>query len=242
MPSAASAPKPLQISGKNLGHLGLSTACARCFWLEVHCKPLPYQFFPGIFSSIDSYTKKVLHGCYDATSSFPRWMSPLGDLTGYINPPHHSKFRHTCPDTSIILTGAADGIYKRKDNSIIIIDYKTARFTDGQDEMLPIYETQLNAYRWIAEELELGTVSDLYLIYFEPCTEENDALHSLSVLDDGFRLVFKPKYHKVNINLDNVKELLRKARAICGEGKPPAGYADCKNCLRLEAVVGRITS
>lgn len=48
----------LRISAKNLGHLALPGAYPRCFWIQTHFK-LPYQIFPGIFSSIDCYTKKV---------------------------------------------------------------------------------------------------------------------------------------------------------------------------------------
>jgi len=44
----------LRISAKNLGELALSDFCPRCFWLKLHAKRLPFQIFPGIFSSIDA--------------------------------------------------------------------------------------------------------------------------------------------------------------------------------------------
>lgn len=50
----------IRMSAKNLGELKLDKFCERCFWIKLHCENrLPFQIFPGIFSSIDSYTKKI---------------------------------------------------------------------------------------------------------------------------------------------------------------------------------------
>ena len=63
---------PLQISGKDLGALAMRDFCPRCFWIQRRTK-LPWQIFPGIFSSIDSYSKKVVHGQFDK-SGMPGWL------------------------------------------------------------------------------------------------------------------------------------------------------------------------
>lgn len=51
----------LRISAKALGELALPDFCLRCFWLKLHARRLPFQIFPGIFRSIDVYTKRVVH-------------------------------------------------------------------------------------------------------------------------------------------------------------------------------------
>ena len=51
----------LRIFAKTLGELALPGFCPRCFWLKMHTRQLPFQIFPGIFSSIDVYTKRVVH-------------------------------------------------------------------------------------------------------------------------------------------------------------------------------------
>jgi len=52
----------LRISDKNLGALALPDFCPRCFWLKTKARnKLPFQIFTGIFSSIDAYTKRVVH-------------------------------------------------------------------------------------------------------------------------------------------------------------------------------------
>lgn len=50
-----------RISVKNLGELALAEFCPRCFRLRLHTRQLPFQIIPGIFSSIDACTKRVVH-------------------------------------------------------------------------------------------------------------------------------------------------------------------------------------
>jgi len=72
----------LQISGKDLGALAMKGFCPRCFWIQRRTK-LPWQIFPGIFSSIDSYSKKVVHGQFDK-SGMPGWLdSRLRENDGF---------------------------------------------------------------------------------------------------------------------------------------------------------------
>ena len=46
--------EPITIAAKNLGGLAMPGFCARCFWIHMHAEGIPYQIFPGIFSSIDA--------------------------------------------------------------------------------------------------------------------------------------------------------------------------------------------
>ena len=65
----------LRTSAKNLGELALPDSCPRCFWLKLRARQLPFQIFPGIFSSIDAYTKRVAHACepFILDSFFTDW-------------------------------------------------------------------------------------------------------------------------------------------------------------------------
>ena len=81
------------VSAKQLGELALPFNCRRCFWIKAKLKSnLPYQSFPGIFSSIDSYTKKMVKGWFDRHGKAPEWMSDLGTLKEYINPPGSLRY------------------------------------------------------------------------------------------------------------------------------------------------------
>lgn len=227
-----------RISGKDLGALALAEFCPRCFWLERHSPHgLPYEGgFPGIFSSIDSYSKHLVHGWFDRHGGAPPWLAPLGDVTGYIEPPHHSKFRMHDPASGLTLTGAPDALFTRQDGSILIGDYKTARFTPAQDALLPLYTIQLNAYAMIAEDLGMGPVSGLALIYTEPVTAPEVARSDAVVRDEGFAMGFSAHILAVPIDPAQVRRLLARARAILDHLDPPPSRPECEDCRRLADV------
>ena len=205
----------LRISGKNLGEFALPEFCPRCAWLKLKMhNRLPYQIFPGIFSSIDSYTKHVVHGWIDKHGDLPTWLSELGPIIDYIPPPHHSQFQLKIPEYGILLTGAPDG-------SIAIIDYKTARYTANQDKLLPMYEIQLNTYALIAESRGFGKVSRLALIYAEPVTDAAEAAQPAIHTADGFAMRFSVSVHPVVLNMDRLAPLFARAREIFDLPEPP---------------------
>src|SRR5262245_46435618 len=205
--------QPHQISGKDLGALAMPGCCDRCFWIKRRAKEnridLPFQIFPGIFSSIDSYSKNMIHRWFDLPRLSPHWLQEL-DVTGYRKPPHFSKFFLVDDETGIRLTGSPDGVFVRTDRSHIIVDYKTGRKTDAQDALFPMYEAQLNAYAMIGERCDLAPVVALALIYTEPFSDARriqdgdcDAYH----LADGFALKFVTKIVPVQLQPRMIREL-----------------------------------
>ena len=122
----------VRISAKALGDVAMPGFCPRCFWLKLRLKQMPFQIFPGIFSSIDSYSKRIIHSWFDRYHQPPAWLSGLGALAGYVDPPHYSKFKIVNDEYNILLTGSPDGVFVREDGSHIIVDYKTSRHTKNQ--------------------------------------------------------------------------------------------------------------
>ena len=232
----------IRISAKHLGSLTLPDFCERCFWLNLKMKfRLPFQIFPGIFSSIDSYSKKITNVCFDKHGHVPHWFNEFGDLGKPITVPHHSRFFHIDHETNIRLTGVCDDILKRNDGSYFIIDYKTARYTNGQDALLPIYEAQLNGYAYIAERTGIGPVSGLGLIYYEPQTDLSvDGIEDV-LLSDGFLMGFNAKLVNVRCEPEAiVAPLLKKVREIADLETVPNGTERCKDCEKLEEMVSII--
>jgi len=230
--------KPLRISAKTLGELALPGFCPRCFWLKTKARgKLPFQIFPGIFSSIDAYTKRVVHAWMDRNGGAPFGLDDLGEVTGYIDPPHWSRFTMEIPKHKILLTGAPDGILTFGDGSIAIIDYKTAKFTPAQDELMPMYVVQLNGYAVIAEHLGIGRVSKLALVYAEPVTDEQTASQPEIHTDDGFSMPFSVSVHPVKLAPDMLEPLYHQAREIYGLPEAPEGREACKDCERLDELM-----
>ena len=194
---------PLRISAKNLGHLALLHACPRCFWISTHFR-LPYQIFPGIFSSIDSYTKKVIHLHLEQTGHLPSWLDGFGDLGRLIPVPHHSRFWMTDRETGVTLTGVPDELTEAQEG-LWILDYKTARFTGNQDALLPIYRVQLNGYALIAQRILKKPVVGLGLIYFEPVTDIQSAEGLVD--ETGFKMGFRARLLPLELDPDLVPAL-----------------------------------
>jgi len=65
------------------------------------------------------------------------------------------------PETNILLTGVPDEILRHPGRGLWIGDYKTARFTETQDALAPMYHIQLNCYGIIAPSIGLGSVYGL---------------------------------------------------------------------------------
>ena len=232
----------LRVSGKDLGQLALEGFCPRCFWATRRApNGVPFQIFPGIFSSIDSFTKKVVHQWFDAHGA-PGWLSALGPLTGYEEPPHYSRFQTRHAGSGVLLTGAPDAIFKRPDGSLVIADYKTAKYTESQDSLLPMYEVQLTAYAYIARAVGWPEVSAIALIYAEPMTEMADALPGNAGRDHGFIMPFRATVKPLPLYLARVEPLLEQYRELVEQTAPPAGRAECKDCLKLEGLVGLMRS
>jgi len=228
----------VRISGKDLGALNAPGFCPRCFWIQRKApEGLPYQVFPGIFSSIDSYTKKVVHGWFDRKGAAPAWLGALGPIKGYVEPPHHAKFQMVDEETNILLTGAPDAIFLRTDGSHVIGDYKTSRYTKGQDSLLPVYEVQLNSYALIAEAVGITPVSAIALIYAEPRTEQADADKEASHNGDGFAMGFAATVKPLELNTAMIRPLLRRAREILDAPTPPASRRGCKDCAKLDGLM-----
>ena len=106
--------------------------------------------------------------CFDSTynpvNPFLRfsllpWFDALGDLGVPIRVPGWSKFQTLDSQNNIVLTGVPDEILRHPERGTWIGDYKTARFTETQNALTPLYVVQLNAYAFIAAKIGLGPVS-----------------------------------------------------------------------------------
>ena len=232
-------PEIIQISAKSLGELALPRFCPKCFWLQLKLRgKLPWQIIPGIFSTIDSHTKKITWQHFEARKSLPCWCQQQGMAAVLVPGPHHSKFAVVHQETNIRLTGTPDVIVKRQDESFGIIDYKTARLTEHQNNILPMYRVQLNSYAYIAERCGFSPVTGIGLVYFQPQTDVDVENVADYLLDDGFRLSFRSRVLTLELDPNNVVEpLLRDARRLADMEKPPDSAEGCQDCQRLNDLI-----
>jgi len=236
----------LKISAKNLGAVALADFCPRCYYIKLKLNnKLPWQSFPGIFSSIDAYTKKTIHHIIDSSNEresrqiksngsyfeYPDWLNQIGDIVGYETIKHWSKSLYHDEKSGITLSGVPDDIFIRRDGSKATIDWKTAKLTKNQDVLMSMYEVQINIY-----DIQTGYKSDLYLIYMEPLTEQSDACDA--VIDCGFSMNFKATVVPIKRNRSIVREALSITREIYEMPHAPKGRDNCKECESLDKIIG----
>ncbi len=221
------------IGAKDLGSLALPEFCPRCFWFERHFGPFPMRF-PGIFSVIDSVSKKSVSRSFFQRKKLPDWLNipdvkevlsveDVGKVEAYQNRKYLIILHK---ESGLILKGTPDGIFKLNDGTIHIVDFKTARYTQKQNELQPLYEIQLNSYALLAHKFP---VSKLSLVYCEPNSElENDT---------DFNLKFSSTIVPVELNTKAVLGLLKKAKEIIDQKNPPSARPGCRGtCFYINKI------
>ena len=229
----------MRISAKNLGILALPDCCPRCFWMRARLGwKSPWSIMPGIFSSIDGFSKRAILAYFETNGHFPPWIAGRWADVRPLESLHHSTFRLTDPETGIVLTGVPDLMLGLPRRRLAILDLKTARYSKHQDFLLPMYEVQLNGYAFIAESLGMGTVEALGLVYGEPpANDADDGLDAL-VDDQGFSMPFKTTAEPIELDRALIPPLLRRAKEILGLETAPHGREGCKDCRLVEEMAG----
>ena len=204
----------------------------------MHVRPLPWQGFPGIFSSIDRYTKLVIVNHIQNQGRLPPWMSGVGNAIKHVEPPHWSKFQALDETTGVTLRGEADAIFRLMDGTCAIVDYKTSRYNPENRSQHRVYRAQLNAYAWIARTLDFPPVSRLALVYMEPATELDAMNAPDTTYADGFALGFRPRIVEVELDPDRlIPPLLRRAARIHALATAPEGREGCRDCAALDGLL-----
>lgn len=226
------------ISATELGSYASWRFCSLCAWVRMHVKTLPFQGFPGIFSSIDRYNKQIVLNHFEREQRLPDWLKSLGDVTQWIKPPHWRQFKVLDEETGITVRGEADCIFRLADGSYTIVDYKTSKYTPGQRSMRRSYEAQLNTYAYIGERLGLSPVKRLALIYMEPQTHDDKANTPEMVDSRGFSMEFEATIVNVRLRPETlIPPLLRRAKALSEMPTPPQGLSDCRDCSALGSLM-----
>lgn len=203
----------------------------------MHCAKLPYQIFPGIFSSIDSYTKKVTNAHFEEHQTLPEWLSEFGEVEEVVRIPYYSNFYIIDKNTNVLLSGIPDEILKMKDGSYFIIDYKTAKYTGRQDELLPMYKVQLNGYAYIAEKNGLSPIKGIALVYMEPVTNIDIEDFEDILMRDGFLMPFTGKILRLELKTNQILPLLSQARELYDLSSAPEGIPGCEDCRLLDELI-----
>lgn len=235
----------LKISGKNLAELAMPYICSACFRIKANLemqtsiqnKRIPYQMpMPGVFSNLDSHIKEVVKHYFETYKKVPPWFPSIGEeIIGIEKAPGWQGFNTYFSEFDIQMTGALDVVFKLENGTYAFGDYKTARFSETHDSLLPLYKAQLHNYLEIAKRKGLfAPVSKLFLIYTEPLDyKPMDGSYQLSDFEERFKLHFHVLPKIFDIETDLTENLLKKAVSIM-KGPNPQGLKNCPNCILRE--------
>jgi hypothetical protein len=138
------------------------------------------------------------------------------------------------PDLGLTLVGMPDAVFKKKDETLCLVDYKTAGYKGEEDPFMPCYETQLWGYARLLEHYGIGTVSSMALVYFANTLRDYDENPLDLLTNDGIQVPFAVKIHPVKVNHDGLDPLLKDFRMYADLPAPPDGNDKCKTCKRLK--------
>lgn len=232
----------LRLSARQLAQLNMPNFCPACFWIERHYtgKDMPFSIpMPGVFATIDSFSKSVVHACVHAGHPLPEGFPAIGEVKHCYESDvlNWQKFQIHHPETNIVLRGVPDDILVTSGGRYHILDYKTARATEFQDRLFPLYEGQLNVYAWIAERLSKHQrkPASLHLVYFQPQSFVSEKILDQICPKEGPRpLPFRIASRQVQLwEEGRVAELLHQARHLLDQSVAPEHLSGCENRERL---------
>lgn len=226
----------IRINARDLGKVALADFCPRCFWLTSRF-PLstehPFRSpMPGVSSTLDAYIKDAVNHTLTQTGKLPNWLvQVLGELqvVSAIKPQ-----RWETKIGNFVLVGEPDVIWQLADGTIFIADYKVAQWTQRQEEIFPLYETQLKAYAYLAEKIG-HRVSGLALVYLQPQRYSNNPSKVVSITAEQLTLHFDCLVKPITSwSPQEVEDMVVQVGSILSSDKPPHGRNNCKKCLTLK--------
>jgi hypothetical protein len=226
----------LRVSPRHLGQMLLTKFCPRCFFYQVQMNfRLPFDRpMPGLMYNLDIFEKRIVQAHLDTHGRVPKWLKSLG-CTGSVDFP--SKMTMDLPKYDATLVGMPDAVFKKGNNKLCLIDWKTARYKGDDDPFMPAYETQLLGYTHLLEHNKIGKVDTAALVYFENGLKDED-LDPLDLLtDDGFDVPFRARIHEIEIDRATLDPLLKRIREFADLNGPPRGREKCQDCARLQALL-----
>jgi CRISPR/Cas system-associated exonuclease Cas4 (RecB family) len=206
--------------------LSLLKDCPRCFWLHFN-KGIRRP--AGIFPSLPSGMDKILKEHFDSFigKGLPPELAELKDVTLFDDLELLKQWRNNfkgiqwTDEEGNLLKGAVDNILK-KDNKLIVLDYKTRGYPLKEDTSAH-YQDQLDIYNFLLRKNNYETEDYAYLLFYHP-----------KGLDKDGNVIFNKDLIKMDIDVNNAEKILNHALDILKSPMPPEPGKECDFCKWLE--------
>lgn len=225
----------IRVSPRHLGQMGRPDFCPACFSVSIGLgfRP-PFDMpMPGLMHNLDRFEKLLVQAQFKAKGVAPKWLSSLG-CSEPVEFPY--KMTREFPKYGLTLVGMPDEVFCDSDGSLILVDYKSAKYKGDEDPFMSCYRTQLLGYTILLEHHRIGTVKKAALIYFENILADYKEKPLDLLTNDGMRVPFTVKIHEVEIDRKALDPMLKAFRAYADAATLPEGRKGCKTCERLKVL------
>lgn len=203
--------------------LNLIHDCPRCFWrAHVAGIPRPRGIFPGLPGAIDKLVQKETTKF--AGKGKPKWLIPWTN-EGVIR---SGTKRLVLKGSDYILTGIYDDLIVMPDESVIIVDYKTAARPHSEAATRQYYQLQLDMYALLCKANGLKPAEVGYIVYTTPNLLRRyvQDFNQDHLIDIFFKITHIPLQVRAGRGGDTIKRALN----ICMQKEAPAASPDCEWC------------
>jgi hypothetical protein len=223
---------PLKISARNAGQVELKKYCPRCSWYLMHFKKMPFKMgMPGVMFYLEQVEKAFIVAYLEKYNKLPADFGPFAHCTHPVDFPFRMSAFHK--ETGVTVTAQVDMMLANPDDTIAVIDLKTAKSEGGGIVFLPQYEIQLIGYSWVTEQAKVGKVGLAGLIYCEIDHEifKDDPMSFME--DHGILVPFHFTPHPVELDFARLTRCLKEMDQVWNSARPPQGAEKCEDCVLL---------
>ena len=203
--------------------LNLMHDCPKCFWRDhVAGIPRPRGIFPGLPGAIDNLIQKETRRY--AGKGKPKWLVPWIH-EGVIR---SGTKRLTLKRRNYTVTGIYDDLLVMDDESVIIIDYKTAAQPHSEGATKQYYQLQLDLYALLCEANGLKPAELGYIVYTTPnllrrYVQDFNMDHLIDIF-------FKVTHIPIKVSAQRGRDAIKEALDICESKEAPAASPACEYC------------
>lgn len=203
--------------------LNLMHDCPKCFWrAHVAGIPRPRGIFPGLPGAIDNLIQKETTKY--AGKGKPKWLLPWID-EGVIRA---GTKRLSFKRRNYTVTGIYDELLLMDDESVIIIDYKTAAQPHSEGATKQYYQLQLDMYALLCETNGLKPAELGYIVYTTPnllrrYVQDFNMDHLIDIF-------FKVTHVPIKVSAQRGRDAIKEALNICESKEAPTASPGCEYC------------
>lgn len=212
-----------------LSHTGIETLerCPRCFWL-LYRKGIrqPEGIVSRLANRFDGVLKNYF-ASFRGTDELPPMVT--GKLEGRLQYPFQEKYFAPI-DSKYGFWGKLDECLINEKREYIPVDFKTSSSDPREREILPAYQSQIDAYVFLLQHNNKPVAGFGYLIFVYP--EQSKELHN------GFPMVIH--ITKLKGSPDKTKQRIAKAIEILKEDLPRS-HPNCSFCKWYKVVKAEVS-